>query len=375
MTTPKVALAHDWLVGMRGGERVLDRIAGLVGPTHLYVMVADGTPHSQAIDACRVHTSWLQRLPGAAQREGGARRWCLPLYPLAVRMLTVDPEIDLLISTSSAFISSIRPPVNPRTGRSVPHLSYCHTPPRYLFEQHGDYQGALLRLGLKATGPFLRRSLRLGARRVTQFIANSSHTAARIQRAYGRDSRIIHPPVRTDFFTPDPEVSRDDFLLVAGALESYKRFDLAIAAAISLKRTLLIAGTGSDEPRLRALAAGHALVQFTGRVSDEELRHLFRRARMLLFPGMEDFGILPIEAMACGCPVAAYHAGGARDWLTPQVGNGMSVQSAHALMEAIADIDSRLSEFDPAAMHQHAQQFSAQRFDGAILDLIRTFAA
>lgn len=374
MPDPRIALAHDWLVGMRGGERVLDRIAALVGPVNLYVMVADGSPHTPAIDACQVRTSWLQRLPGAAHRDGGARRWYLPLYPLAVRMLAVDPDVDLLISTSSAFISSIRPPVNRRTGRSAAHLCYCHTPPRYLFEQPGDYDGALTRLGLAAAGPFLRGSLRRGARSVTQFIANSSHTAARIRRAYGRESRIIHPPVRTGFFTPDAEVAREDFLLMAGALESYKRFDLAIAAAISLNRRLLIAGTGSDERRLRGLASGHALVQFTGRVSDEELRDLFRRARMLLFPGMEDFGILPIEAMACGCPVAAFDAGGARDWLTPQMGSRIKSQTARCLMDAIAEIESRTSEFDPGGMHRHAQQFSDQRFDEAILDVIRRLA-
>lgn len=387
----RIILAHDWLVGMRGGERVLDRLAVLFGPTDLYVMVGNGRPHTPAIDACRIHTSWLQQIPGSA---GAARRWYLPLYPAAVRSLHVRGGADLLFSTSSAFIKSIRSPWDNDRHRRVPHICYCHTPPRYLWDQRRDYgrlghggrewTGGILRagadqargwreLGLFMSAPFLRRADRASSDGVDLFLANSSHTALRIFAAYGRNAEVIPPPVRTDFFTPDHAICREDFLLVAGALEPYKRVDLAIEAAVQVNRRLVIAGTGSEDERLKRLAPGQGQIEFLGRVTDEKLRDLFRRAGMLLFPGVEDFGILPVEAISCGCPVIAYQGGGAADWFDESVGVWLRTQRTDALAQGIMSLDARRRDLDSAAMHLHAQRFDEKRFDSAVQAVVHRF--
>ncbi len=221
----RIALAHDWIVGGRGGEWVLDRLARLFGPTRIYTLVYDGRPPTEAIAACEIVTSPLQRVPGA---RGRLRRVALPLLPWAVGRLEVEP-CDLLISSSSAVMKSIRPPLG------TPHLCYCHSPPRYIWDQAGDYAygagGAGRRLGLALIRHPFQRWDRSTAAGVTRFLANSHHTAGRIARWYGREAAVVPPPVRTDFYCPDPRVARESWLLVVSALEPYKRVDLAIAAA------------------------------------------------------------------------------------------------------------------------------------------------
>lgn len=310
-------MAHDWLVGYRGGEMVLDAIASLLQSqnhtiTRIYTMFDNGSPLSPTLDALPRTVSSLNNRPEAL------RRWLLPLYPRAIEQLGAhlardhaEEPIDLLISTSSSAIKSINPP------DGVPHLCYCHAPARYLWSQSENYtspdlKGRLRALGLSVFSPRLRAWDQRTASRDSQFIANSTHTADEIRRCYQRDSIVIHPPVRTDFFTPDPSVTRADHLLLVSALEPYKRVDLAIDAAIRLDRKLVIVGSGSHEPALRA-HANNPLISFVGKVSDEQLRDQYRRARAFLFPQVEDFGITAIESQSCGTPVVAQHAGGALD--------------------------------------------------------------
>lgn len=312
---PRIALAHDWLCGFRGGEAVLDRIAGVAGALGeveaLYTMFDDGRPLAPSIDRLRREPSFLSRGPA------GARRWLLPLYPAAVDSLSRRlarrhraTPIDLLLSTSSAAIKGMRAPPG------IPHLCYCHAPARYIWtiaDEYGAGGGpadALRRAGLRAARRGFRRWDRRTAANVTRFLANSRYTAERILACFGRESEVVHPPARTGFFTPDSGVEREDFWLLASALEPYKRVDLAIEAASLAGARLVIVGTGSMEAPLRARPGG---AEVLGRVSDEKLRDLYRRARLLVFPQIEDFGITAVEAQACGCPVVARGVGGALD--------------------------------------------------------------
>jgi glycosyltransferase involved in cell wall biosynthesis len=360
----RIALAHDWLVGMRGGERVLDRLARLFGPTDLYTLVSDGRPLSEAISACRVRTSPLQRAPGA---RGRWRRHYLPLMPWAVGRLRVAP-CDLLISTSSAVMKSIRPP--PR----APHLCYCHSPARYVWAQTAAYaarpgtSGGLVRwAGLRAVRRPFQRWDRMTASRVTRFLANSAHTAQLIRSCFGREAHVVHPPARTGWFTVDPAVKREPWLLVVAALEPYKRTELAVEAANRGGFHLKVAGAGSQLDVLRA-AAGPT-VEILGRQEEPALRDLYRRARALLFPQVEDFGITAVEAQATGCPVVALAAGGARDIVTDATGVLFETQTAEALLEAVEALNR--VDIDPASCRLNAERFSEEAFDRAILEHVR----
>ncbi|MDY7110284.1 MAG: glycosyltransferase [Planctomycetota bacterium] len=352
----RIALAHDWLVGLRGGERVLDRLARLFGPTELYVLVDDGRHLTDAISACRVVTSPLQRFPGAA---GRLRRHYLPLMPWAVGRIRVAP-CDLLVSTSSAVMKSIRPPAG------TPHLCYCHSPARYIWEQSADYAlgtgGRLRRIGLSLLEKRFKRWDRATADRVTKFLANSAHTAARIERCFDRQADVVYPPVRTDFFTPDEEVSREDWLLVVSALEPYKRTDMVIEAANRASLPLKIVGGGSQASVLRDLAG--PTVEMVGRLEDEALRDVYRRARALIFPQVEDFGIIPVEAQACGCPVLAFAAGGALETVTEQTGVFFDAQTPEAIIEAVRALDD--ATITTAACRANAERFSEEAFDEAM---------
>jgi glycosyltransferase involved in cell wall biosynthesis len=366
---PRIALAHDWLCGFRGGEAVLERIAKLAGEVgeidRLYTMFDEGRSLAPAIDSLPREVSSLRRLPARA------RRWLLPLYPAAVSELSrglarrqaVAP-VDLLISTSSAAIKGMRPPPG------VPHLCYCHAPARYVWslrEEYGQGSGlstTLRRAGLGAAGPLYRRWDRATAAHVTRFLANSSHIAAEIMRCFGREATVVHPPVRTDFFTPDAKTERGEYWLFVGALEPYKRADLAVEAAALAGVPLKVAGAGSMAESLRRESGGR--VEFLGRVSDEELRELYRRARLLVFPQVEDFGITAVEAQACGCPVVARRAGGALDTIIDgSTGRLFNEPTPEALAGA-----ARACPADAGACRRNAERFTEALFDAAIREEI-----
>lgn len=376
----RIALAHDWLCGYRGGEAVLDRIARILIEYHdcagLWVMVDDGRPLSPAIDSLRRTTSFLQRLPGGATT---LRRWLLPLYPAAVADLSRsllrahhEQPIDLLISTSSAAIKGLRPPP------SVPHLCYCHAPARYIWSLRDEYRDSgvsargIARLrnlcrntGLALTAPMLRCWDARTALRVDHFLANSGHTQSEIKRCYGLDSQVVFPPVRTEYFTPRPDLARDSFWLVAGALEPYKRVDLAIAAANVSGHALIIAGDGSSRRSLQKQAGPS--VRFLGRVDDAALRELYQTAGLLLFPQVEDFGIVAAEAQACGLPVVARDRGGALDTVIPGVTGALFHEpTAESLLQAVASAPPNAA----GACRINAVRFSESAFDAAIHEAI-----
>ncbi len=369
----RVLLAHDWLCGRRGGEAVLERIAAVLRERHevvaVFTMFDDGSSIGPAVDA-------LPRVVWPGGRVPGARvlrRWMLPLYPEAVRWLSGrlarlhdDRPIDLVVSSSSAAVKGLRPP------RGVPHVCYCHAPARYVWSVEEEYAvgrspgDALRTLGLRAIGPLYRSWDRRTAANVTRFLANSSHTAAEIARCYGREAAVVHPPVRTGFFTPDPGVPRQPFWLFAGALEPYKRADLAVEAARWAGVRLVMAGGGSMERALRARARRlpEGTVEIAGRVSDERLRELYRRARLLLFPQVEDFGITAVEAQACGCPVVARRAGGALDTVIEGRTGAFFDRPEPA---AIAEAAGRCPLGADIVCRRNAERFGETAFDESLL--------
>jgi len=368
-SSPRIMLAHDWLVGLRGGEFVLDRIASIAHSlgtvAGIVTLFDDHRPLTPTLDALPRHVSGLGRLGPVS---GAARRWLLPLYPFAVDRLSDRLEalhahapFDLLISTSSAAIKGLRAPAG------IPHVCYCHTPPRYLWNQVDAYaQGSPLRTaGLELFGDSLREWDRASASHVSTFLANSRATQAVIRHAWQRESTVLHPPVRTDHFTPPPLPKRSDAWLVVSALEPYKRIDLAIRAANQAGHPLIIAGDGSQVARLRALAG--PTVTLLGRVSDAELLRLYRTCRCLLFPQIEDFGIVAVEAQSCGLPVVAFAAGGALETVVQgTTGAFFREQTPEALRRAVTQCPAP----DAPALRAHAESFSEPRFDHEFRALI-----
>lgn len=330
-------------------------------------MVHDQRPVTPAIDGLSIHTSNLQEIPFAATK---LRRHLLPLYPRAVVDLSEKllehhrrEQIDLVISTSSAAVKGLRAP------DGVSHICYCHTPPRYLWSQMEQYdsQGLITRVGLRVAGPALRAWDKKTAANVTTFLANSTHTAREIARCYERESTVVHPPVRTDMFTPDASVEREEFWLIAGALEPYKRADLAIRAAKLAKAEIVIAGGGTQFESLRREFAGPG-VTFLGRVSNAKLIELYRRARVLVFPQVEDFGIVAVEAQACGTPVLARRAGGALDTV---IEGRTGAFFEHPDPAEIAAAAKRLPGVCTVACRENALRFSEAAFDAKMRGIIR----
>ncbi len=302
----RVALAHDWLTGMRGGERVLHQLALLYPDADLYTLFHVKGSTSPEIERLRIHASPLSRLPGVRRYY----RALLPLHPWAARRFDLS-QYDLVISTSHAVAKSVT------TSARTPHLSYCFTPMRYVWDQADAYLGTGMRRQLatplvESLRDFDRRTS--GPEAVTRFVAISSAVEERIRRAYGRSSTRIFPPVDTDFFVPSGEDPSGFYLLVTPFVP-YKRDDIAIEAFRGFGRPLVVVGDGPGRARLEARAAAN--VRFTGRVSDLELRDLYSGCRALLHPQDEDFGISAVEAQATGRPVIALASGGALDTLRP----------------------------------------------------------
>ena len=355
---PRVILVHDWLTGMRGGEKCLEVFCRLWPAARLYTLLHRRGSVSPAIERLRPRTSFLQRLPGAGRHY----RYLLPLMPLAVGWRL--PACDVVVSSSHCVAKSVRPP------GGAPHVCYCHTPMRYAWQMRSSYLDAIEARGLKARVmegilAALREWDRRTADRVSHFLANSRTVRDRIRECYGRDSTVIYPPVDTDFFTPAP-VPREDYYLVMSAFAPYKRLDLAVEVCRRLGRWLVIIGQGPEERRLRALAGPQT--HFLGWQPDAAIRDHYRRCRALLFPGEEDFGIVPVEAQACGAPVIALGRGGATETVLPPersrepTGVWFAEQTLDCLADAIERFEGRAPDYSPAAIRRHAQRFHARRF-------------
>jgi glycosyltransferase involved in cell wall biosynthesis/O-antigen ligase len=369
----RVALVHDWLTGMRGGEKVLERLCELFPGADIYTLVWNRGSVSPAIERHAITSSFLQRMPGAARLY----RWYLPLFPAAIERFDLS-GYDAVISTSHAVAKGVR------TGPGTFHLSYVFTPMRYIWELERDYfpPGRFpwpLSAWVRGVCARLRAwDVRTSARPHVM-LADSAHVAERIARHWGRRADVLYPPVDLARFAPTPGAG--DYDLLAGAFAPYKRADLAIEACRRLERRLIVVGSGQEETKLRSLAGGSA--EFRGWVSDAEMARLYAGARALLFPGEEDFGIVPVEALASGCPVVAFARGGALETVgrgapradlaraaaggvTP-VPNGVlfGAQTVDALCDALRMLDTL--RFDPESLRASAEPFSSAAFDRAFL--------
>jgi len=300
----RTAVVHDWLNGMRGGEKVLEAILPIVPEPTIFTLFHVPGSVSPGIERYPIVASALNRLPFARR---GYRHY-LPLFPRAVESFDLS-AFDLVVSSSHCVAKG----AIARDG--APHLSYCHTPVRYAYEQFDLYfpPGRTRLRWLKAAAVARLRAWDLAtAGRPTRYLANSCAVAERIRRHYGREADVCHPPVDVGFYEPSPAGGeRGDFLLAVGALVPYKRYDAAIEAARRLGRRLVLVGRGPEEKRLRALASSS--VDFVSGCAPETLRDLYRTCAMYVQPGEEDFGIAAVEALACGAPVVALGRGGARD--------------------------------------------------------------
>jgi glycosyltransferase involved in cell wall biosynthesis len=358
-SSPRVVLVHDWLTGMRGGEKCLEVLCRRWPDADLFTLLHRPGSTSPAIEQLGPRSSWLQQLPGVHRYY----RYLLPLMPAAAASWRLPP-CDLVVSLSHCVAKSVRPPLG------VPHVCYCFTPMRYAWHMRQSYFGKDRLGGLKARivdqlMAQLRSWDRRTAERVTHFIAISRTVQQRIMDCYGRSSTVIYPPVNTDFYCPAP-VPREDYYLAVSAFAPYKRLDLAVAACNRLRRRLVLIGSGQDETRLRALAG--LTVQFLGWQPDEVIRDHLRRCRALLFPGEEDFGIVPVEAQACGTPVIAFGRGGATETVVP-LGNSreptgvwFEEQTADCLAEGIDRFEAGAQQLTPGAARRHAQRFNQRRF-------------
>jgi glycosyltransferase involved in cell wall biosynthesis len=358
-----VALVHDWLTGMRGGERVLEELVGLFPDADVFTLVHVPGATSAVIDARPIRTSFLSRIPGIGRHY---RMW-LPLFPTAIERLDLS-GYDRVVSCSHAVAKGVRTPDRAH------HVCYCLTPMRYVWDQQQAYLGrGVKRLAAAPLTAYLRRFDRRtsSCERVDRFVSISTAVQERIARHYGRESRIVHPPVATDRIRPsgaDPQ----DFDLLVGGFVPYKREDVAIEAFRRLGRRLVVAGDGPGRRRLAAGAPEN--VVFVGRVSDSELTRLYADCRALVHPQDEDFGIAAVEAQAAGRPVIALGRGGARDTVRPLGGAGATPtgiwfddQNPGSLEQAVHVFEKQEAEFDPQAIRRWAEGFSRERFRREIL--------
>jgi glycosyltransferase involved in cell wall biosynthesis len=356
----RLAFVHDWLTGMRGGEKALEVLCERFPRAALFTFVHVPGSVSPVIERLKPRTSFIQHLPFASTRW----REYLPLFPTAIEQFDLDP-FDIVVSVSHCCAKSI---VRPGSAR---HLCYCLTPVRYAWDQFDAYFGAS-RIGPVPSWAMRHAMARLArwdrdtAARVDRYVAISHYVAGRIRRYYNREATVVYPPVDTDFFTP-VQASPERFALIVSALVPYKRIDVAIEACRLANVPLLVVGDGPERPALQRRAG--ADVTFLGRVPDAAVRDLYRRAAVTLLPGEEDFGIVPLEAQACGRPVVAAARGGARETVLDGE-TGLLVDEAGAA--AFADgIERALDRrFDPALIRTHAERFGRSRFGDEMEDLI-----
>lgn len=354
----KIALAHHWMTSYRGGERVLEQIATLAPKADIFTLVHDERVVIPGIAGRKVVTSELNSLPKIEKTY----RHLLPAHPLAIKRMRVPDDLELLLSTDASLMKGIT------TSPETKHICYCHSPPRYLWEMADEYKKATwaARIALDRFAPMLRRFDFEAAQRVSHFIANSKFVAERIAKYYQRDAEVIYPPVAVDEFRSDR--TRQSFYLVISELVEYKRIDLAVKAFNQLGKRLIVIGDGPQRKRLESIAKPN--ITFMGRQSFRTLKEHLETATAFVFPGIEDFGITPVEAQAAGCPVIALRRGGVLETVVEgQTGAFFDEQTSESLEAAVVGFEP--NAFSPLSCAENAQMFSTQNFLSQYKALLR----
>ncbi len=356
---PKIAIIADWLTNYGGAESVVSAFHDLFPAAPIYTTLYKPKAMRE-LGQLDVRVSWLQHIPF------GRHQWLLGQMPVAVEMMNLD-EYDIVLSSCHSVSKGVI------TKPSTLHLSYCHTPMRYAWE-NWDFESRLKKFP-PLLHPLIRRQIKkirkwdyCAAQRVDDFIANSTYIAGKIKEHYGRDSTVIYPPVRTDRFRPAPN-PKGDYYFSVGRLIPYKRFDLLVETFNKLGLPLKIAGTGPEYKKLKAMAKPN--VELLGHLEQKDLAELYAHGRALLFPQVEDAGIVPLEAMAAGRPVIALNHGGSLDTMQEGItGVLFNEQTVESLTEAIRKFESM--SFNPARIRSHAMQFGTEVFKKKINDHIET---
>ncbi len=366
----RVALVHDWLTGMRGGERVLEALGHLFPEADIFTLFHFRGQVSPSIEHHCIRTSFLQKFPFLKRHY---RRY-LPLFPLAIEALKLE-EYDLIISTSHCVAKGVIP--NPE----AIHISYCFTPMRYIWDRRFDYFGNAGRIKSALIDPilhYLRVWDTTSAGRVHRFVAISRFVQKRIRAYYTREASVIYPPVDCDRFTT--ATGRGDYYLLISAFAPYKKIDQAIVAFTRLGRRLRVVGSGPEEKRLKRIAGRN--IEFMGWVEDARLPDLYAGCRALIFPGVEDFGLVPVEVQATGRPVIAYGRGGVlesvvpyRDPARPGTGLFFKDQTPVAIMEAVKTFEKIEGDFNSLRIRENALRFGRKRFLKEFRELIDSTVA
>lgn len=364
----QVAIVHDWLTGMRGGEKVLEVFCELFPDADIFTLIHLQGSVSKIIEDRNIQTSFLQRVPLAKKHY----RSFLMLFPLAIEGFHMS-AYDLVLSSSHCVAKGVL------TSSTAVHICYCHTPMRYIWDQYHTYfgtgkKGLISRGLLSSVAHYLRLWDVASSARVDYFISNSHHVANRIKKYYKRSADVIHPPVDCSLYTPPESYKEGSYYLLVSAFAPYKRIDIAIDAFERMGLPLILIGEGQEERLLRKMTKKH--VQCVGWQSSESLREYYRGCKALIFPGEEDFGIVPLEAQACGKPVIAFAKGGvletvrgiyasphdlpaAKTLIPPESPTGVffTKQTPESLMEAVWFFEQQIGLFDPVMIRKHAEGF------------------
>jgi len=360
MNQLRVAIAVEELTQLGGAERVLDALLEIFPSATIFTLVWDKEKTQHLYDKFNVKTSFIQRMPCGVKKY----KWFLPLMPLAVESLNFH-GYDLVISSSSAMIKGIK------TNKDQLHICYCHTPTRYLWSDVKDYLKTapipdIVRPIMPIVVWFLRKWDLKASKRPNHYIANAKNIKAKIKKYYNIESDVIYPPVETERFKIAKEPG--DYFLFLSRLEPYKKADLVIEAFNKLDKKLKVVGSGTKKKELQELAGPN--VEFTGRVSDEELDNLYSKALAFIFPPEEDFGIVPVEAMAAGRPVIAYGKGGALETvIAGKTGEFFTPQTPEALIKTVKAFNP--DKFKPQEIRKHALEFDKEVFKTKIMEYIK----
>jgi glycosyltransferase involved in cell wall biosynthesis len=379
----RIAIVHDWLTGMRGGEKVLEAFCELFPESDIFTLIHVNGSVSKIIENKCIRTSFLQKIPFAKSHY----RSFLPLFPLAVESFDMR-NYDIVLSSSHCVAKGVL------TSPSTIHICYCHTPMRYIWDSYHTYfnadkRGLISRFMTSVVAHYLRSWDVTSSNRVNYFVANSYNVANRIQKYYKRSAKVIHPPVDCTFYTPSDSYKEGDYYLIVSAFAPYKRIDIAVDAFEKLGLPLIVVGGGQEEYLVKSVTKKY--VTCVGWQSDESLKKYYRECKALIFPGEEDFGIVPLEAQACGKPVIAFAKGGVLETVhgiysqlgsergrlphQPEMPTGVffTEQTAESLMEAIVFFENYRSLFYPVIMRKHAEGFDYLLFKEKLKQYIEKF--